>query len=312
MKKELMSKIQIYLLLMGRDLKDLGLWLQKNFLPYGKKAFAYLKNSWKSLVVVLPCLVVLYYGLGSIVCEKIDKNLQTSFSKDENNNAVIETMSSLIAREIDEHMYTPNLPFLFPAYILDNMPAYQSGIIASLSGVLHEISLQSADENLKKADAYLSYPSDVWLFSKTKDFKLAPSSTTQYRKAKQALLQVSKDNVIDLKVVLQSIARNLRLTQKELDKALEMTKFRKADDVFYKAQGRLYANYMLLKAVCDKSKISCDGVYMLLEKAILSEPLFVQNSEFGAAFFPNHLLELAYLTLKSENALEKVIENYVY
>ncbi len=297
---------------MGRDLKDFGLWCKAHFGPYIKKISAYIQKSWKSLVVIVPTLIVLYYGIGSLYCEKIDKNLQFEQKNQTTTNSVFETMSRLITREIDKHMYTPNLPFVFPAYILDNMPAFQSGIMLSLSDVVHEIALQATDENLKKADELLSYPLDVWLFSKTKDFKLEPSSTAQYRKAKQFLLKVPSHVLSDPNIVLDAVAHNLIFTEKELNEAMEIKKFRKADDAFYKAQGRLYTSYVLLKAIEQEYHILFDDVYQALEKGVVLDPLIIRNGNSGSSFSPNHLLELAYLTLKSEKALKKVIKNHAH
>lgn len=296
---------------MWRDLKDLSSWCKKNIFPYFKQALSYLRSSWKSFVFILPCLVLLYYGLGSIFSENIDKNLQFIAPKAPKNDAIRSTISNLIAREIDEHMYTPNLPFFFPAYILDNMPAYQSGIILSLSDILHAIAFQSTDENLKKADELLSYPLNVWLFSKTKDFKIEPSSTAQYRKAKQFLLKTKPEEINRPDVCLTAIEQNLLLTEKELLEALQ-SETGGSDEIFFRAQGRLYTDYMLLKAVEKDNEIFLENVYKPLIKAILLEPLFVQNGRFGSSFLPNHLLELAYLTLKSANALEKVRQDYVH
>lgn len=296
---------------MARDLKDLWLWGKKNIGPFWKRLVLYLRTSWKSIAVIFPCVIAVYYGLGSYFSENIDKKLQFA-PKVEGGSAVQETISQLIEREIDKHMYTPNLPFLFPAYILDNMPAYQTGIILSLSNVLHTFSLDTADENLKKTDELLAYPVDVWLFSKTKDFRLEPSSPAQYRKARQYLLKIKPETFYNLKKWFEALSQDLSVNEKELWTAIQSESFLKADDAFYRAQGRLYVVYVLLKAIEKEEKIALQNVYEPLEQAILSEPFVVRNGRFGSSFVPNHLLELAYLTLKSKEALLKEMQNYVY
>lgn len=269
-------------------------------------AFQYLRKSWKSAVIICPLFLFLYYFIGSIFVNNIDKNLQFQSQKQEKGYTFVATAADLIKREIDDYMFTPNLPFIFPASVLDNMPAFQKGIFQSLAFLMHFVSPDIPSKEFQKADALLQYPSNVWLFSKTKDFKLEPSSPAQYRKARRFLIKFNENTNKDAKVLqmlLSGIKQDLTQIEYLLQKAIEDEKQSRADDVFYLIQGRLYVDYLLLRAVRTDMVFDCSEALMFLEKALEIEPLVVQNGKIGNSFRPNHLLELAYYILKSNLAI---------
>lgn len=94
-------------------------------------------------------------------------------------------------------MWTPNLPFFFPSYFLDNMPAFQLGMFDTLakfsSGFAERTgNLVMADDlphHLQEAAVLLKYPGTVWMFSPTNRLLPAPSANTQYRKARKHLIK---------------------------------------------------------------------------------------------------------------------------
>jgi len=287
---------------------------QKGFMFFKKRitlSIEYLKTSWKSAIVIIPTLLVLYYLLGSLLTENIDRDIHFEIKKQERGYTFVQTAADLINREIDTHMFTPNLPFIFPAYILDNMPSFQNGVIESLSHTIHQISDILISPDFQKADVFLSYPSNVWLFSKTKDFKLEPSSTAQYRKARRNLLRFNKNaqkNPRTLIKVLQSVEEDLIKTEQVLTKQIDLKISFKSDDVFYNALGHLYSDYLLLKSVALDMPFDFLCVQKPLEKALSIDPLMIQNGDLDAIMRPNHLVELAYFTLKSRQALNSVLK----
>ena len=298
----------------------------KSFIPYikmlkdaGKKytlsVFRYLRKSWKSAAIIGPLLLLLYYFIGSMFVNNIDKNLQFYSRKQEKGYTFIAVTADLIKREIDDHMFTPNLPFIFPASVLDNMPSFQKGIFQSLSYLIHFVSPDITSKEFQKADTLLQYPSNVWLFSKTKDFKIEPSSPAQYRKARRFLIKFNENtnkNAFVLQTLLSGIKQDLTQIDFLLQKSIENEKKNRADDIFYMVQGRLYVDYLLLRAVRTDMVFDCTEALRFLEKALQLEPIVVQNGKIGNSFRPNHLLELAYYTLKSNLAInieEKGEEN---
>ncbi len=284
----------------------------KELADLSEKAFIYLKTSWKSVAVVAPVCVFLYYFAGSMLTENIDKSLNFEIKKAQQGYTFIQTSADLIKREIDDHMFTPNLPFIFPASILDNMPSFQKGLIESLSNAIHVAAVELNIKELNKADSFLNYPANVWLFSKTADFKLEPSSTSQYRKSRRNLLQFNEKATVNKDIlikILESIKEDLTFVEQKLQKGIDLGVQMKADNIFYRAQGHLYADYMLIKSVQKDMNFDASQILKSLEKAILIQPKMVRNGHSGSLTVPNHLFELAYFVLKSKVALNEAIRN---
>ena len=84
-------------------------------------------NTWpKAFIAVVAALIIGYYPLGGRLSERIDKTEDYDFSSiSEKQLQSIESIAFLIDREVNQHIWTPNLPFFFPAYSLDNMPNFQ-------------------------------------------------------------------------------------------------------------------------------------------------------------------------------------------
>ena len=243
--------------------------------------------------------------------EKIDKDVDFEIAKEYKGYAFIQTSADLIKREIDDHMFTPNLPFFFPASVLDNMPSYQKGIIESLAGTIGFVSKSLNNKEINKASLLLHYPANVWLFSKTKDFKIEPSSAAQYRKARRNLLKFNESAVVEKKViyqVLSAVEKNMILVEQKLQKNIDLRKRLKADNVFFWAQGNLYADFLLLKAAQKDLMFDSSSVLRPLKQGLDIKPLFVRNGKINSATTPNHLLSLAYFTLKARTELNRQIE----
>ena len=271
----------------------------------------FLKTSWKSVAIIGPCLIILYYFIGSLTVEKIDKDINFESLKEYKGYAFIQTSADLIKREIDDHMFTPNLPFFFPASVLDNMPSYQKGIIESLANTIDFVSKSVSDTEIVKASSLLHYPANVWLFSKTKDFKIEPSSVAQYRKARRSLLKFNETAVVEKKViyqVLSAVEKNMGLVEQKLQKNIDLRRTLKADNVFFWAQGNLYADFLLLKSAQKDLMFDSSSVLRPLKQGLDMKPLFVRNGKINSTTTPNHLLTLAYFTLKARTELNRQIE----
>lgn len=290
---------------------------------------SYLRRSWKSIAVILPTLIVLYYVLGGYVTNKIDKT--TTFEINANNNElhIINAGNYLIKREVDDHMWTPNLPFIFPGYALDNMPSFQTGIIQSVRVSVKSLSNIFDDKNLKEASKLLKYPPNIWILSKTENLSLAPSSGAQYRKAKKELIKFNKEIVIPednkkevLYKILTSIEKNLNKVSADLDNQVREVSSNwfdnNADNIFYLNQGRLYGHYVMLKALTQdfKKEIvelqqyeNMTTLFKALEDGFLLNPLIIRNGSPQSAMAPNHLLNLNYYVAKSCYHINKIKEN---
>lgn len=291
------------------------------------KAFcAYVRRSWKSIAVILPLVLLLYYTIGGYVTNTIDKNISFESKVYDRGLNVVGVGADLIKREVDDNMWTPNLPFIFPGYVLDNMPAFQTGVIQSVASSANIMSKIFDNEELKKANELLKYPPNIWILSKSDDLALAPSSGAQYRKARNALLKFNKEFEADTEKREAFLQAFLRGVEKDLNKISEEleTQVREfsskwfdydADNVFYKSQGRIYGYYVLLKALSTdfKSVIveakqyeKLTSVLKSLEEGVVLNPSIVRNGEIDSVMAANHLVTLNYHVAKAKYNLVKI------
>ena len=264
-----------------------------------------------------------------------DTSVEISHS-DSNRSTTIETISYLIRREVNDKIWTPNLPFFFPSYFLDNMPEFQLGMLDAISNLTPALASNwkqdvapEKEQYLKQADKLLQYPPKIWLFSPDNTLMPAPSAHSQYRKARKQLIKYNQGlsdgswvlykTPQDLLLFLKKIGNNLHNTASLLETHIreESIDFidNKVDNLFYYAQGIAYANYMLLKALAiDYKNILLDAdVYpdwtrMLksLENASQLDPLIVRNGELNSSFAPNHLSTEGFYLLKANSLIQKI------
>lgn len=305
------------------------------------KCFALIKklfNSWpKAFIGTILLVVTLYYPLGGIVSEKIDRTPDYDFAYlDSSQSEGLEMAAYLINREVNEHIWSANLPFLFPASSLDNMPNFQTGIIKGISDIIkvlsHQIQCLENDKNiaeLNESAQLLAYPGNVWLFAPDNKLKTAPSSSSQYRKARKYLKDVntalkeekcfwnhSANNLFDInKAVIRGLDKAILSIETEVREGGNSWFDSKADDVFYFNQGRIYAYMMVLRKIGRdfKQVLMAENLYsewtaMLrsLQNSVEINPNVVVNGELEAKFKANHLTSLGYYVLKAENLLMKV------
>jgi hypothetical protein len=309
-------------------IKYFGSFLKKHnpfTLPRLKACVAFVRKSWKSIALLAPALILLYYGIGSFASNHIDKQTDLDYARSERGLTVVDAAASLIRHEVDDHLWTPNLPIIFPGYILDNMPAFQSGIIWSERVLAKTLKHSFDSKDLDKAAELLDYPTNIWLLSKKNNLSLAPSSGAQYRKARQAMLQFNeKQNApIDDKAFLLSVLKQIQKKFGAIDASLQRQVQEessgwfdfKADDVFYTNQGRLYGFYVFLKALAQDYKeliVQADqyqawtSVLKTLEDGLATDPFIVRNGTPDAFLTPNHLIVLDFYTLKAQYGLAQI------
>ncbi len=248
-------------------------------------------------------------------------------------------MSSLLDQELQQG-WVANAPFFLPAALLDNMPNYQIGMIGALGRFSFELEDQigrkrgssAADSDLEEARALLQYDPKAWVVGQGSILPIAPAQT-QYRKGRSALLRYNQrvaagEAVFDaradnLMAVLERMALDLGAASAELDdqvmnrrKVLGLFDF-KSDNVFYSAKGRLYAYYMILKALkLDFSdiiktrgieKLYDDMLYDLREAASL-KPFVVNNGTPNGQVFPNHLTSQGFFLLRARTKMREITD----
>lgn len=324
-------------------LKRLRLWLRRfwqRILKIVRKVYTYIKKRittwWQIALMIIFCVVFLYYPFGGLLTHKIDTSSYQS--QNQNNNLfVIDSMSYLINREVHTHIWTPNLPFLFPSYFLDNMPNFQMGIISAvsrtatgLSKIYYTVAGDKTLPHLEEAAKLLRYPPDIWLVSNQNHLLPATSSNTQYKKGRRQLNNFNRE-LASGRILLPHDARNFATILSAINRDLAQlintisAQIRehstdwfdfKADDTFYYAYGKLYAYLQITKALSNDFKDTLvqyeiysqwTSLISLLEQAITIKPAIVRNSTLNSVFAPNHLAYLSNQAAQAGNYLNVII-----
>lgn len=278
-----------------------------------KKISKKISSSRKVFLRSICGFLLVYYGLGSLFVENMNVTHTYPLPKvSRNKSEVIGTLAFLIKREIDSKMWTPNLPAAFPAYVLDNMPNFQIGIITAVrdgAGTMRNFVNKTPEQqkHIKKAEELLRYSPYIWLTAKKGKVGLAPSANAQYRKARIELLKYNDENFIlyqaDFETYLTRLSSALRrLIQKNDSQIIEHSSAlldTKADDVFYVTRGYAFASWQIalamgfdFKKLIVQYDVYNEWTYLLssLQKAAEFKPLYVRNGKLGGIFGANHLL----------------------
>lgn len=285
---------------------------------------------WKFLTIFLPSFVFFYYLLGSMIAENID--VSTEYKVQPKHLPMFETaesMSFLLKREVDRKMWTPNLPFVFPASVLDNMPNFQVGIVTGVKDFIPAMRkiTQNTDaqkKDLKTAYKLLNYPPNVWLMTRKGKFNLAPSSNSQYRKAAVELHNFPRDgvffpNVQDLDILLRQISKNLqelsiRNETQQREKSANWIDM-SSDDLFYFVKGYSFALWQITKTLGADFKeiilekdLYTEWTYLVnsLKKAAEFAPRVIRNGAPNSLLVPNHLMVQSYYLQRAIAAAERI------
>lgn len=285
---------------------------------------------WHLAAVVLFAFLVLYYPAGAFLTHHIDVDPDFSSSKpDDKGPALPRTLAALIKREITSHTYTPNKPFFHPSAVLDDMPAFQTGIITGVQNSVRILSVVNAQsETLTNAAERLMYPSDVWHIE---EWKPAVSSVKRYKKAQNLLSAYQKGAAEEtetynrsaeaMRSIIEQIAQDTEYMTELLDDTVrfgaEKMWYSKADDRFYAVKGWAYVYLLVLRdlkkdfadAFADeKQENHRHKAEDFLRQAVLLRPVFVANGSPESQMVPNHLLNAGFYLSRAVSEL-KELEN---
>jgi hypothetical protein len=296
-------------------------------------------RTWKWIAIVLVVLLLLYYPIGMALMHTIDDN--PGFAPPApapGGSKAVAMMAGLIDREVDVHPWTANDPFFMPSALLDNMPNYQQGMMYAMSRFAIELGDQigrlrgtsQVDPDLDNAAGLLKYPGTRWIWNPDVSW-FVPTATSeqQYRSARDSLLRYNNrlaegDAVFDrradnLLATLERIAADLGSSSQANERKIATRPWlgidTEADDVFYSTKGRLYAYYMILKALGeDFSEIIgerdlkpiWDRMLESLRDAALVQPAVVINGAPDAQFMPSHLAAQGFYLLRARIQLREI------
>ncbi len=289
---------------------------------------------------VLIGLLILYYPIGMLWWHKINDDLAFDISAESlspGQSRAVAVAAGLIDREVNKSGWVANNPFFTPSAMLDNMPAYQQGIISALARFSFELADQigrtrgssEIDGDLKNASGLLQYSGTVWVWDPS--VSLAPTATSeeQYEKARKALENYNR-RLADGKAVFERRGDNLLATMERIaldlgsssavlerqvaEHSSDFVDFQ-ADDMFYNVKGQTYAYYVVLRAlggdfenVLRERELS--GVYaqMLnsLREAAALDPWVVTNGAPDGLFPNSHLTAQGFYLLRARTQLREI------
>lgn len=289
---------------------------------------------------VLVLLLILYYPIGMLWWHTINDDLSFDVSADSlqpGQSRAVAVAAALVDREVNKTGWVANNPFFTPSAMLDNMPAYQQGIVSALARFSFELADQigrtrgssEIDADLKNASGLLQYSGTVWVWDPS--VSLAPTATSeeQYEKARKALENYNR-RLADGKAVFERRGDNLLATMERIaldlgsssavlerqvaEHASDFLDFQ-ADDLFYNIKGQTYAYYVVLRAlggdfenVLRERELS--GVYgqMLssLREAAALDPWVVTNGAPDGLFPNSHLTAQGFYLLRARTQLREI------
>jgi len=283
-------------------------------------------KKWRVLLLIILFIFGTYYGIGATVSSNINNRLNADITAHRNQPTTINALSYVLKTQVDEQPWTPALPIIFPASILDNMPNFQIGAKESANYFLKKFAKRYQNEALKEAGELLDYPSNIWLFSQTKDDKMSPGSAKQYRKAlakiEKAVIKEQTEEQIRRQDFLYFLkgANNLlkkqisTLNKHVLEHESEILDFN-ADDIFYRAEGTVYTLHYMLSAIAkDYQKQILESeqyenlttALKFLADANALAPISIKNAAPNDIYAANHLLYLAFYLSQTQLYLQKI------
>ena len=292
--------------------------------------------TWVWSVLVIPIFLI-YYPIGMAVVHQINDapDYDISAHKIEGGSEAVATAIALIDRETRKH-WTPNDPFFYPGAALVRMPAFQRGAMSSVARFSIELYDQlgrsrgssQADTDLQKASGLLNYSPNVWMWDFSVSWFPTASSEKQYREGMKSLTRynerlakheaVYETRADNLMQTLDRIASDLGSASAAIDTHIQSRgafAFGASADLFYNTKGRMYGNYMLLKALeKDFATVIAERQMQSVWNAMLAslregmEPkqFLVMNAGTKDSIFANHLASQGFYLMRARTQMREV------
>ncbi|MGI9509866.1 MAG: DUF2333 family protein [Geminicoccaceae bacterium] len=285
-------------------------------------------------------LVVVYYVGGMLWLTKVDDDIEFGMpsSAPAGGSQTVAMVADLIERETEIHRWIANDPFFMPGSLLDNMPNFQKGIMTALFRFTSELrdeiartrGSSSEDPDAKDAAGYLSYPPNVWIYDpKVSWWTPTAPSEKQYGQGMRSLRQYNQ-RVADgdarfearsdnLQTLIDRFTSDIGSASATISRHIEEQSTNwldfQADDLFYANKGRLYAYYLLMRAMQEDfaDVIQEKGVrnawrltLKSLEEAATLQPWVVTNGSPDSQFRPSHLAAQGFYLLRARTQLKEI------
>ena len=289
---------------------------------------------------VLLTLVVVYDVGGAVWVHEVDDDpaFDAEAVVPANASRAVAVAADLVDREVNQNRWVANDPFFEPGYLLDNMPAYQTGIVSAVGRFTTELrdrvarvrGSSAVDPDLESAAGRLNYPGDVWIFEWS-GTPVQPSSESQYRRGiedlrhynerlaqGQAVYERRADNLL---ATIDRISGDLGAASAALTTEVDegSTNFLdfNADGMFYSIKGKLYAYYLILRAleqdfpdVIREKNLQASWAELLtsLRLGATLYPWVVSNGPLDSMATPNHLAAEGFLLLRVRTKLDEIMD----
>lgn len=288
------------------------------------------------LAFIVPVFLI-YYPIGMLWVHHIDDAPEIDIAPYhvEGGSEAVSTAIALVDRETKDH-FTPNDPFFYPGAALVRMPAFQRGIAGAVARFSIELSDQigrsrgssQSDPDLQKAAGLLNYSPNVWVWDFSVSWLPTASSEKQFRQGMKALERYNEraakseatferrsDNLLQ---TLDRIASDLGSASAAIDEQIKnhsALSLRSSADVFYTTKGRMYANYLLLKALeKDFAPVIAERQLQTVWNAMLdslregmeSNHFFVINADTKDSIFANHLASEGFYLMRARTQMREV------
>jgi len=301
-----------------------------------------LKSLPKAMALIVSIIVLfiglIYYPVGMIMVHRIDDS--PTFSADtfevEGGSHSVAMAIALINREINTDKWVASDPFFYPGSVLVRMPAFQRGIMSSISRLTIELydhigrtrGSSQADADLQKALGLLNYSPYVWMFDFSTSWLPTTSSPVQYRSGMEALKSYNKrlsqgkavferraDNLIE---VLDRLASDLGSSSATLADHIESRSglsFKISADLFYHTKGRMYGDYLLVREmkkdfadVIKEKELenAWDQLLDSLREGMVLSNFLIINASPDSQFFPNHLATQGFFVLRARTQMREI------
>lgn len=295
------------------------------------------RPAWWWLAPLAVAAVAGYVVVGMALAHVIDDDVEFGpGTVDSSQSRAVAIAARLVFREVDQHKWTANDPFYLPSWWLDNMPAFQQGIVAAIArftAALAQVSDrgQGPAPELERAAGLLKYPGTVWKFDPSTSWAPTASSEKMYRNAARNLVEFNRAlaagepgfdrHAAALVTVVAVIGRDLGAISGDIDSHLAESHSAlfdtRADDVFYATKGKVYAYGLLLREIGgDYAQVLTDRELAVLWRQMVDalraaaalEPAIVLNGAPDGTLVPSHLTAQGFYLLRARAILSEIAE----
>lgn len=293
---------------------------------------------WRQLLIGSVALVFGYYLIGMVIAHRIGDDM--AFKPDvpvpPGGSEAVAVVVGLIDRELDKG-WLANNPWFYASSLLDNTPAFQTGMFAALSRFSFELRDQigrnrgssASDRDLEEAAGNLSKEGTTWIVNFPSLIPRTPSES-YYREARdqlvaynarvaagEAVFERRSDNLLN---TLDRIALDLGASSAAIEdhmgkEAGGLLPDTRCDDIFYNTKGQIYAYLMILKAlrkdfgeVMEQRDVDriFDEMTASLASVVDLDPWVVSNGAPDGLIVPNHLAAQGFYLLRARTQLREL------